>query len=141
MRLDWAILSNAAEARQGTVSILSAGWDTSWRPSFPSPFFGALTIRGLFHPTEAGRVWTFLIEFCDEDGAQLGLAFEMPVQVEVGPDLPPGWDVSAVASVNLLGLPIPRPGKYSIEILCEGQHLKSIPFRFLEGVGPTPPTT
>lgn len=133
MKLDWAILSNAADGRDGVVSILAAGWDTAWRPAFPTPFIGALTIRALFHPTESGRVWTFRIEFHDEDGNVLQEALTLPVDVKRNADLPIGWDVSAIASVSIMGLPIPKPGVYSIEILCEGNHLRTIPFRFVEG--------
>lgn len=133
MRLDWAILSNASDAREGVVSILSAGWDTSWRQDFPTPFIGALTIRALFHPTETGRVWTFRIEFHDEDGGLLQEPMTLPMNVQHNPNLPVGWDVSALATVGIMGLPIPRAGVYSIEILCEGNHLRTIPFRFVQG--------
>ena len=38
MRLDWALLANAAESPpNGLVYILGAGIDTLWREDFPAP--------------------------------------------------------------------------------------------------------
>src|SRR5438445_3144615 len=46
MRLDWALLANAAEAPpNGLVYILGAGFDTLVRESFPTPFGGVIVLR------------------------------------------------------------------------------------------------
>ena len=46
MRLDWALIANAAEAPpNGLVYILGAGFDTLIRDQFPTPFGGVVVLR------------------------------------------------------------------------------------------------
>ncbi len=127
MRLDWAILSTAAEAREGLASMLSGGWDTSFRPEFPAPFIGAVTVRALFNRTEAGRSHPCEMHFLDEDGKPFAPTFRFELRVDVSPSLPQGWDIPALASITLNGMIIPKPGLYSVEILMGGNHVKSSP--------------
>jgi len=137
MRLDWAILSNSSEIQAGLSYVLGGGWDTSWRPSFPTTFIGALTLRVMVHRTEVAAQHRLEVRFWDEDGAD----FAPPLQVDLGPGTvpeghPPNWEVPAQLSVGLHGLPIPAAGRYSFEVSVDGQHLKSVPFRFVEGQPP-----
>src|SRR5690242_3084317 len=56
MRLDWALLANAAEAPpNGLVYILGAGFDTLIRDTFPTPFGGAIVLRLLTTRLETER--------------------------------------------------------------------------------------
>jgi hypothetical protein len=141
MRLDWAILSNSSEIQGGLSYVLGAGWDTGWRPAFPAPFLGALTLRVMVHRTEAAERHRLVVRFWDEDGAE----FAAPLEVELGPgEVPEGhpaaWEIPAQLAIALHGLPIPSPGHYSFEISVDGHHLKSVPFRFVQGQ-PPPVTT
>jgi len=143
VRLDWAILSNASEAKDGLASILSAGWDTAYRPGFPAPFLGAVTIRVLFHRSEAAETGTphrFEMLFWTADGQPFAPAISFTMQVKSPPSAPTGWDVPAVVAANLSTLAVPKAGEYSIEILVDGEHLKSLHFRFMEGGPSAPPT-
>lgn len=140
MKLDWAILSNSAEIQANLSYVLGGGWDTAWRPSFPAPFMGAVTLRILVHPSEVGKAHQLELDFWNEDGKP----FSEPLQLTVGPgqipeDHPVGWELPALLAIGLQGLPIPEPGRYSIEVLIDGQHFKSIPFRMILGPPSGPP--
>ncbi len=140
MKLDWAILSNAAEAKDGLASILSAGWDTAYRSAFPAPFLGALTVRILFHRSEvseAGTPHRFELLFWDQDGSPFAPSISFVMAVKLAPGSPAGWDVPWVVAANLSNLAVPRAGHYSIEVLVDSEHLKSIHFRFMQ-VAPGP---
>ena len=137
MKLDWAILSNSSEIQGGLGYVLGGGWDTSWRPTFPASFIGALTLRVMVHRTEVTRQHELEVRFWDEDGRD----FAPALQVQLGPGTvpdghPPTWEVPAQLAIGLHGLPIPAAGHYSFEVSVDGQHLKSVPFRFVEGLPP-----
>ena len=134
VRVDWALLCNAAEGPpNGLVYILGAGIDTLHRAQFPSPFLGALVVRVLAARPEADRPHSLEIQLNDEDGRPV---LPQPIESAVGPlsiptDLPVGWDISLNVVGNLQTLPIPREGRYSFEVLLDGQYQRSLPFRAL----------
>ncbi len=136
MRLDWALLANAAEGPpNGLVYVLGAGIDTLWRESFPAPFAAAAVVRVLANRAEIGRPHTVEVQCNDEDGRPV-----LPSAINVGiparsapPEHPTGWDLAANIVLNLANVSIPREGLYSIEILIDGQHVKSLPFRARRG--------
>jgi len=140
MKLDWAILSNSAEIQANLSYVLGGGWDTGWRPIFPTPFLGALTLRLLVHPAEVSQPHKIELYFWNEDGK----AFAPPLTITLGPSVVPpehprGWDLPAMLAIGLQNLQIPDQGRYSIELLVDGQHTKSIPFRFVSGGPPGAP--
>jgi hypothetical protein len=137
MRLDWAILSNSGEIQGNLAYVLGGGWDTAWRPIFPAPFFGALNLRLLVHPSEVSEPHRIQLQFWNQDGKP----FAPQLDLNVGPgQIPPehevGWDVPAMLAIGLQGLTVPAPGRYSIEILIDGQHVRSMPFKFVLGGPP-----
>jgi hypothetical protein len=139
VKLDWAILSNAGEIRENLAYVLGGGWDTAWRPSFPAPFLGTLNLRLLLHRTEVAQRHTIQLEFQDQDGRP----FAQRLDLNVGPGQVPqgyevGWDIPAMVAINL-GLTVPKAGRYSIEILVDGQHAKTMAFKFLQGGPPGAP--
>jgi len=141
VKLDWAILSSAAEARDGLASILLGGWDTAYRPTFPTPFLGAVTVRLLFHRSEVSEQGTphrFELLFWNEDGKPFAPSISFVTPVKLMPEVPVGWDVPWVIAANLSNLAVPQAGDYSIEVLVDGEHLKSLRFRFIHSAAPTP---
>jgi hypothetical protein len=140
MKLDWAILSNSGEIQANLAYVMGGGWDTAWRPAFPAPFFGALNLRLLVHPSEISHPHRIELQFWNEDGKP----FAPQLQLTVGPgEMPPehevGWDVPAMLAIALHGLMVPKPGRYSIEILIDGAHARSMPFKFVQGGPPGAP--
>jgi len=132
MRLDWALLANAAEGPpNGLVHILGAGIDTLWREQFPAPFGGALVLRLLSSRIEADRGHKIEVHCVDEDGRPIlnqPLVLNLPAR-SVPPEHPHGWDLASNIVVNLAGVAIPKVGLYSFEILIDNQQVRSLPFR------------
>jgi hypothetical protein len=143
MRLEWTILANYAEANGGLLYISGAGWDTvtvgaPLPPGAPVPegtftlLQGTLVIRLNFHQTETGRDHTFRIAIMDEDGGEIGAA-EGGFRVDLAPGLPGAWQQPVNLPVPVSGVPIPRPGIYSISVQVDEQHMGDRPFRVLKG--------
>ncbi|HXC75508.1 MAG TPA: hypothetical protein VNU19_00500 [Candidatus Acidoferrum sp.] len=140
MKLDWALLSNAAEGRAGLVYLLGGGWDTTWRDTFPAPFIGAVAFRVLASPSEAELDHTARLRVLDTDGAPIAPEVRFPVNLSK-PSVAyvEGWDISGLVTVNLTGLIVHMPGMYRIEVAVDDKVLTELRFRFLEGPAPDLP--
>jgi hypothetical protein len=132
MKLDWALLANAAEAPpNGLVYILGAGFDTLVRDSYPTPFGGVVVLRILTTRLETERPHTVEIHCSDEDGKPV-LPQPIIINIEarhVSPDYPHGWDIAASIVINLTTVPIADAGFYHFEILIDDQQVRTLPFR------------
>ena len=135
MRLDWALLANAAEGPpNGLVYILGAGIDTLWRDQFPAPFGGAMVLRVLSSRIESERTHKVEVYCSDEDGKAV---LQQPVVLILPPrtvhsEHPQGWDLAANIVINLAAVAIPRPGLYRFEILIDDQQVRTLPFRAVQ---------
>ena len=131
MRLDWALLANAAESPpNGLVYILGAGIDTLWRDDYPAPFGGAMVLRVLSSRLESERAHKVEVHCSDEDGKAV---LQQPVVLGLPPrtvtsEHPQGWDLAANIVINLAQVPIPKPGLYRFEILIDDQQVRTLPF-------------
>ena len=136
MRLDWALIANSAEGPpNGLVYILGAGVDTLWREAFPAPFGVSVVIRVLGTRSEAGRTHTVEVLCNDEDGHPVipqAIRVEIPARA-VPAEYPMGWDIASQIVLNLAGVPIPRAGIYALEILLDGQQVRTLQFRAVQG--------
>jgi len=132
MRLDWALLANAAEGPpNGLVYILGAGIDTLWREQFPAPFGGAMVLRLVSSRIESERPHKVEVHCTDEDGQSVlaqALVLNLPPR-SVPSEHPHGWDLASNIVINLSGVAIPKPGFYRFEILIDDQQVRSLPFR------------
>lgn len=140
MKLDWMGLANYAEDSGGLLNMIGAGWDTinvhaPMPPDAPENVFtairGTLVVRLLFHQTETDREHTFEITVVDEDGSEIGkIGGEM--RVDRNPGLPAGWDQNVNIVVPLTGFGLPRAGRYTINLVVDGQFVGDRPFRVLK---------
>ena len=132
MRLDWALLANAAEAPpNGLVYILGAGFDTLVRDTFPTPFGGVIVLRLLTTRLETERPHKVEVHGSDEDGKPVlpqPIVLNLPAR-QVPADFPHGWDLAASIVINIATVPINRPGFYNFEILIDDQQVRTLPFR------------
>ena len=132
MRLDWALLANAAEAPpNGLVYILGAGFDTLIRDAYPTPFGGVIVLRLLTTRLETERPHKLEVHCSDEDGQAVlpqPIVLNMPART-VPPEYPHGWDLAASIVINISTVPINKPGFYSFEILIDDQQVRTLPFR------------
>jgi hypothetical protein len=129
-------MASAAEAPpNGLVYILGAGIDTLWRDAYPAPFGVSVVIRLVGSRTESNRPHTIEVVCNDQDGSSV---FAQPITVQIPArsaprEYPGGWDLAAQIVLNLGGVPIPRPGIYALEILLDGQQVRTLPFRAMQG--------
>ncbi len=132
MRLDWALLANAAEAPpNGLVYILGAGFDTLIRDQYPTPFGGVIVLRLQSTRLETERPHKVEVHCSDEDGKPVLAApvvLNLPAR-QVPQDYPQGWDLSASIVINLTTVLIERPGFYRFEILIDDHQVRTLPFR------------
>jgi hypothetical protein len=135
MRLDWALLANAAEGPpNGLVYVLGAGIDTLWRDQFPAPFGGAMVLRLVTSRLESGRPHKVEVHCSDDDGKAI---LAQPIVLIVPPrqvpsEHPPGWDLAANIVINLAGVHIEKPGFYRFEIMIDDQQVRTLPFRLVQ---------
>ncbi|HVS06653.1 MAG TPA: hypothetical protein VHK65_10875 [Candidatus Dormibacteraeota bacterium] len=128
MQLDWAMMAEAVQIRDGLAFVLGGGFDTVTAPQLPAALHGAVAIRLLFHRTEADRQHAVEVRVLDEDGGEL-LRLHGHFQPGTPEDLPLGWDIPLLVTFAIPHLPLPRAARYSIEILGDGTHLKSLNLR------------
>jgi hypothetical protein len=140
VRLDWALLANAAEGPpDGLVYILGAGIDTLWRDQFPAPFGGAMVLRVVTNRLESAKSHRVEIRCSDEDGNAM---LAQPIVLSVPPrdpprEHPPGWDLAANIVINLAAVRFERPGIYRFEILVDEELVRTLPFRMVQVTAPT----
>lgn len=128
MRIDCALLCDAATVREGLLHVLGGGVTRVTRPEFPSPLGLTLALRILIHPTEADRQHTLDVRLQGADGQPV-----VQVNVEFGLNEPGDLQPGEEASLPIpLALPpevrLPGPGTYSFELLIDGIHQQSVPF-------------
>jgi hypothetical protein len=135
LRLDWAVLANAAEAPpNGLVYILGAGFDTLVRDQFPTPFGGVIVLRLQTTRLETERPHKVEVHGTDEDGRPLlaqPIVLNLPAR-QVPPDYPHGWDLAANIVINLSTVAVSKPGFYNFEILIDDQQVRTLPFRVVK---------
>lgn len=128
MRIDCALLCDAATVREGLLHVLGGGVTRAGRQSYPAPVNLTLALRILVHPTEAGRQHTLVVLLQGEDGesvTELTIAFG----VEDASALEAGEQISLPLPLPLPeAVQLPQPGRYSFEILIDNIHQQSVSF-------------
>ena len=130
-KLDFAFLADAAEAEPGRkFYVLGGGVDSIGAQTFPvvHPHL-ALLIRVLVHPTETGRAHDLEIRLIDSDGGELA---KMEGNFTANPGGPPGRELPINISLGMSNIRFEKPGDFSIELLVDNQHVKSLPLRVYE---------
>lgn len=133
MRVDTALLCDAATVREGLLHILGGGISQVVRPEYPAELGLTLALRIMVHPTEAEHRHKLQIILQGEDGQKV-----TEVQAEVQAELPPegieaGEEGELLIPWNFPGRPkLPAPGRYSMELLIDGVHQRSVPFKAIQ---------
>ena len=128
MKLDWAMLANYAEVREGLVFVTGGGIDTIQTPQLPALLNATILVRLLLHRTEANKQHSLELEITDEDGATVAKV-QAGVMVPVTPDMPLGWDVPSMVALNIHGLQLAKEGRYAVEISADNVHLRTLNLR------------
>jgi len=128
MKLDWAMLANFAEVREGLVFVVGGGIDTVNTAQLPAPLNATILVRLLLHRTEANKQHTLELEITDEDGNSVAKV-QAGFMVANNPDLPVGWDIPGMFALNVHGLQLSKEGRYAIEISADNVHLRTLNLR------------
>lgn len=128
MKLDWAMLANYAEVREGLVFVTGGGIDTVHTPQLPALLNATILVRLLLHRTEANKQHSIEIEITDEDGSTVAKV-QAGVMVPLNPDTPVGWDIPGMVALNIHGLQLRKEGRYAVEISADGAHLRTLNLR------------
>lgn len=128
MRIDTALLCDAATVREGLLHILGGGITRAGRAAFPGPLNLTLALRILVHPTEADRPHRLAVRLQGEDGqeiARVDITFGVadPGALEAGEQISVPAPIPMPPQVQL-----PREGRYSFEVLIDGIHQTTVPF-------------
>jgi hypothetical protein len=126
--LDFAFLSDAAEAEPGRkFYVLGGGIDQIAGPAFPlfHPHM-SLLMRFLVHPTELDRKHRLDVRLVDADGRELA---KIEGDIEASGSGAPGREAAVNMVINMANTRFENPGDYSVEVLMNNQHMKSLPLR------------
>lgn len=138
MRIDTALLCDAATVREGLLNVLGGGITQAKRGEFPAPLGMELALRVVMHPTELRHSHKIEILLQDEDGQQVTRAeiTVEPMDESVQSKVPPGEDVPVPINWDFPARPaLPHPGRFSFEVLIDGNHKLSLPLHAAEGEG------
>jgi hypothetical protein len=81
----------------------------------------------ILHPTETREQHRLRILIQDTDGASIA-ELDGEFGLSAGQDSQPGEMVSSAMVLNLTAVAVPTPGAYSVDVLIDGQHVRSIGF-------------
>jgi Family of unknown function (DUF6941) len=128
VRIDCALLCDAATVREGLLHVLGGGVTRANRSAYPAPVALTLALRILIHPTEADRPHKLVVQLQGVDGQRIA-----NFEVEFGVNDPGAVDPAEQISIPLpLAIPpavqLPGAGQYSFELLIDGIHQGSVPF-------------
>ena len=116
MKIEYAVLADAAQAVGGKMFILGGGWNVFRSGNYPAPVQLAVAIGMGFASNEIGIRHAVKIVIADEAGVPV--VPELNGQIETGqlaPDLPRGLPVKVPLAWNV-SFAVPRPGRYGIVI-------------------------
>jgi hypothetical protein len=134
MKVDVALLCDFVTVRDNLLHVLGGGIGELTRPSYPAPMNVGLAVRILAHQTEVNAVHTVRVVVLGEDGQEIAV---IELQTAPIPKLPrPDLEANWLLPFALHGVQLPAKGKYSVEILIDNIHQKSVPFEAKEPTQP-----
>jgi hypothetical protein len=121
-----AMLCDSATVREGLLHVLGGGINRLWREEFPSQMAATLAMVLDIHPSETELPHSLMVSLRDEDGMRLG---EVGTDFNLGRNLGasrPGENIVLPLVISLQTMEIPRPGAYSVDIVVDNQHRRSL---------------
>jgi hypothetical protein len=134
--LDYAFLAEYVHTEGGVAHVLSAGVDTIVTADTPTGQNIGLVFRLGFTRQECGRAHRVEIVFQDEDGVRLA-QISTVVTPQWTEGLPVHWRQGVPGGLNF-GIPLPRYGLYSFQVMVNDENRKTLHLRVIE---PTEPAT
>lgn len=138
MELDYAFLADGAQVSDGKTFVLGGGVTILWRNQYPAPLGVVLALQLTYHRSEADSEHTLRVQVVDADGNPV--IPEIQGELTVGgplPNMPPNIPLNVPMVIPFPPLPaLQRPGPYSVDIVLDGRHIKSIPFAVAQPPAP-----
>lgn len=132
MRVDSALLCDAATIREGLLHVLGGGVTRANRMGFPSPVDLTLALRILVHPSEAERPHELVVMLQSGDGDKLA-EFQITFGIDGLDGLEPGEHASVPLALKVpQSVLMPAAGLYSFELLIDGVHQATVPFNAVQ---------
>lgn len=130
MQLSYAFLADSASVENGKVYVLGGGVTILWRDEYPAPMGISVVFGFAYNGLEAGAPRPFKLQINDADGNAIVPPLEATLKLPERSDTTPvSVPLEAAFSINIAPLPvIPAPGSYVIELLADGNHVRSLPF-------------
>jgi len=125
--LDYAILCDHVRIEGGVAHVIAGGIDTIIAAQVPGGQNLGFLARVLFSRSECGRPHGFELLFQGEDGDRLA-QLQGVLEPNWDEGLAPGWKLGSPIGMNF-GVPLPRYGLYSFEVLLNDSLVKSLPMR------------
>src|ERR1700751_5690452 len=116
MKIEYALLADAAQAVGGKDFVLGGGWNLFRSASYPAPVQFWDGIGLVFGIDEVERKYPLNVAIADESGVPI--VPEMKGQVETGqpaPDVPKTASIKIPAAINI-NMSLPHPGTYGIVV-------------------------
>ncbi|MGH2793305.1 MAG: DUF6941 family protein, partial [Actinomycetota bacterium] len=133
--LDFAFLADAAEAEPGRkFYVLGGGIDQIAGPQFPlvHPHM-ALVMRFLVPHDELGRAHMLTVRLADPSGTELA---RIDGQIETQVAKIAGLAVPVNMVINMGNTRFEAPGEYAIDIIMNGEFLRTLALRVGQSPGP-----
>jgi len=137
--LDYAYLCDFVRLEGGLVHVIGGGIDTLYLSQVPAVANLGLVVRITFTRTECGRPHRIEAILADTDGENV-VSLQGTPTLTWAEGLPTGWRQGAFLALNF-GLPMPKYGLYTFDILINDNHAKSIDLRVVPPAAPEPLAT
>jgi hypothetical protein len=116
MKIEFALLADAAQAVGGKIYVLGGGWNVFRAANYPAPVHLSIAVGLGFTSNEVGIKYPLNVAVTDEAG--VAIIPEMKGQVETGqtaPDFPKGASVKIPVAITI-NMALPHPGTYGIVV-------------------------
>jgi hypothetical protein len=139
--IEYVLLADHAEAANGKLYVMGAGWTDHQRPPRPADAPSNITHFGigvsvLIPWTDTNRQHHLILRVEHEDGDPILATLEADLEMGRPPGLPHGSDQRAILALNT-DIQFPAPGGYRI-VAEVGGHLKTTAFRVHDTLLPAP---
>ena len=106
-----------------------------WRPNYPAGIGVTVVFAVTYNNVEAGSERPFMLHINDADGQPIAPPLEAKITLAPRNErVPASVPLEAAFAIDIAGnVPvIPEPGNYVIELMLDGNHVKSLPFAALD---------
>ena len=133
MKLNTAMLADAAQVQGGKLFVLGGGFDTISARTLPVVHRNlAVALVAEIEPEERHRDLELVISLIDEDGNALGVEAKGKMRVGAPPNLPPGSSSIVPIVSPFYNVQFPEAKGYAFVVQYDDEELARITFRVVK---------